>query len=249
MTGRSDRCIKVGLGAVPGGGGGLLPQRGGHQARGLLPQSRRAFPASSAPRGLTATLCKAVWNRVLEIEAVPGLVLSWVPLRRRSCAHAAAAYGRPAVERVRCGGAAGEAKLVVQGALLGERQNASVVVTEFPMAMLQPMFRAVPALQHAAPAVPTAAPSAPAGPAAAFLNNLTLPFLKSVLLLDGAPRHAAPPVPCRSPRIAPGPGAGCMAQACGVEGQRGRGKGRGVQHEQLRQQPSEWPAVRARHPG
>ena len=73
---------------------------------------------------------------------------------------------------------AGEAKLVVQGALLGAQQDASVLVTDFPMAMLQPMFRAVPALQHAAPAVGSGSPSAPGGPAAAFLNSLTLPVLK-----------------------------------------------------------------------
>lgn len=64
---------------------------------------------------------------------------------------------------------------MVQGALLGAQQNASVLLTDFPMAMLQPMFRAVPALQHMAPAVGSGGPSPPG---AAFLNNLTLPFLK-----------------------------------------------------------------------
>lgn len=71
---------------------------------------------------------------------------------------------------------AGEAKLVIQGDLLGTEQNARVLVTDFPMAMLQPIFRAVPALQHAAPAVTTSGPPPPVNPAAALLNSLTQPF-------------------------------------------------------------------------
>ena len=216
-----DFSLKAGAHAL------LVPRR-------AAPQQPSAKPA--------ATVC-------IRSRRSQGFVSSRVPpLRmRRRCG---AALTGPLV----CGAAAGEAKLVVQGALLGERQNASVVVTEFPMAMLQPMFRAVPALQHAAPAVGTAAPSAPAGPAAAFLNNLTLPFLKSVLLPDRAPAPCCPPcvLPvryCCNPRPAPGPGAGLGAQARGVEGQRGRWEGGGVQHEQLHQQPSERAAVRAGHPG
>ncbi len=46
---------------------------------------------------------------------------------------------------------------------------------DFPMAMLQPIFRAVPALQHAAPAV--AAPAS-SPPAADLLSRLGIPFLK-----------------------------------------------------------------------
>ena len=47
----------------------------------------------------------------------------------------------------------GEAKLLVQGNLLGAAQDASIILTDFPVAILQPMFRALPALEHAAPAV------------------------------------------------------------------------------------------------
>ena len=50
----------------------------------------------------------------------------------------------------------GEAVLAVQGALLGARQDASVLLTDFPVALLQPVLRALPALEHAAPAVPPA---------------------------------------------------------------------------------------------
>ncbi len=47
----------------------------------------------------------------------------------------------------------GEAKLLVRGNLLGAAQDASIILTDFPVAILQPMFRALPALEHAAPAV------------------------------------------------------------------------------------------------
>ena len=47
----------------------------------------------------------------------------------------------------------GEAKLLVRGNLLGAAQDASVILTDFPVAILQPIFRALPALEHAAPAV------------------------------------------------------------------------------------------------
>lgn len=49
---------------------------------------------------------------------------------------------------------AGDAKLLVRGSLLGEHQDAQVLLTDFPIAKLRPIFRAIPALQHAAPAVP-----------------------------------------------------------------------------------------------
>ena len=41
----------------------------------------------------------------------------------------------------------------MQGRLLGQSQDATVLLSDFPMATLQPIFRAVPALQNAAPAV------------------------------------------------------------------------------------------------
>ena len=47
----------------------------------------------------------------------------------------------------------GEAKLLVRGNLLGAAQDASIILTDFPVAILQPVFRALPALEHAAPAV------------------------------------------------------------------------------------------------
>ena len=46
----------------------------------------------------------------------------------------------------------GEAKLLVRGTLLGAAQDASIILTDFPVAILQPLFRALPALEHAAPA-------------------------------------------------------------------------------------------------
>jgi hypothetical protein len=48
---------------------------------------------------------------------------------------------------------AGDAKLLVRGSLLGAAQDASIILTDFPVAILQPLFRALPALEHAAPAV------------------------------------------------------------------------------------------------
>lgn len=48
---------------------------------------------------------------------------------------------------------AGEAKLLVRGSLLGAVQDASIILTDFPVAVLQPLFRALPALEHAMPAV------------------------------------------------------------------------------------------------
>lgn len=54
---------------------------------------------------------------------------------------------------------AGDAKLLVRGSLLGERQDATVLLTDFPVATLRPFFRAVPALEHTSPAVAAASSS------------------------------------------------------------------------------------------
>ena len=59
---------------------------------------------------------------------------------------------------------AGEAQLTIHGSLLCEQQNAKVRLTDFPLATLRPLFRAVPALQRAAPAVPAQAPPPVASP-------------------------------------------------------------------------------------
>ena len=63
----------------------------------------------------------------------------------------------------------------MKGSLLGAQQDAVMKLDDFPMAMLQPIFRAVPALQHAAPAV--AAPGS-SPPAAELLTRMNIPFLK-----------------------------------------------------------------------
>ena len=46
-----------------------------------------------------------------------------------------------------CGG------LQVRGSVLGGRQDATLLLTDFPIALLQPVLRAMPGLQHAQPAV------------------------------------------------------------------------------------------------
>ncbi|KAK9840821.1 hypothetical protein WJX81_007219 [Elliptochloris bilobata] len=51
---------------------------------------------------------------------------------------------------------AGDAQLLIRGALLGAAQDATVLLTDFPVALLQPLFRAMPALAHAAPAASAA---------------------------------------------------------------------------------------------
>lgn len=56
---------------------------------------------------------------------------------------------------------AGAAKLAARGQLLGARQDASFLLTDFPVAVLQPLLRALPALEHAAPA---AGPTGARGP-------------------------------------------------------------------------------------
>lgn len=52
----------------------------------------------------------------------------------------------------------GDAKLLVRGSLLSEHQDASILITDFPVATLQPIFRAIPALQNTAPAAPARVP-------------------------------------------------------------------------------------------
>ena len=43
--------------------------------------------------------------------------------------------------------------LQVRGSVLGGRQDATLLLTDFPVALLQPVLRAMPGLQHAQPAV------------------------------------------------------------------------------------------------
>ena len=76
----------------------------------------------------------------------------------------------------------GEAKLLVRGNLLGAAQDASIILTDFPVAILQPMFRALPALEHAAPAV-----AASGEPSSCHWSLLWLPqthILKSLQSLN-----------------------------------------------------------------
>ncbi|CAL8466123.1 g5659 [Coccomyxa elongata] len=71
----------------------------------------------------------------------------------------------------------GEAKLLVRGSLLGAAQDASIILTDFPVAVLQPFFRALPALEHAMPAV--AASGGPGSSSAnGTLGGLAVPFLR-----------------------------------------------------------------------
>lgn len=53
---------------------------------------------------------------------------------------------------------AGDAKLLVRGSLLNDHQNATILLTDFPVTTLRPMFRAIPALKNAAPAVSSKVP-------------------------------------------------------------------------------------------
>ena len=70
----------------------------------------------------------------------------------------------------------GDAKLLVRGSLLSDHQDATFLLTDFPMTRLRPIFRAIPALKNAAPAVsanvpkPVASPL-PLGLLANVLNN------------------------------------------------------------------------------
>jgi hypothetical protein len=47
----------------------------------------------------------------------------------------------------------GQAQLSAKGLLGGQQQDASFSLTDFPAVLLQPLFSALPALQHAAPAL------------------------------------------------------------------------------------------------
>ena len=58
----------------------------------------------------------------------------------------------------------GEAKLLVRGSLFSEHQDANILLTDFPLSTLQPLFRAVPALHHMAPAVTSTAPEPVSSP-------------------------------------------------------------------------------------
>lgn len=48
---------------------------------------------------------------------------------------------------------AGDAILLIEGKLLTADQDTSILLTDFPIALLHPLFKSVPALQNAAPAV------------------------------------------------------------------------------------------------
>jgi hypothetical protein len=62
---------------------------------------------------------------------------------------------------------AGDAKLLVRGTLGGAgAQDATVLLTDFPVARLRPLFRAAPALRRAAPAAAGAPPGPAPSPAA-----------------------------------------------------------------------------------
>lgn len=59
---------------------------------------------------------------------------------------------------------AGDAKLLVRGSFFNENQDATLLLTDFPVSSLQPIFQAIPALQHASPAVSAHAPDPIASP-------------------------------------------------------------------------------------
>ena len=80
----------------------------------------------------------------------------------------------------------GEAKLLVRGNLLGAAQDASIILTDFPVAILQPVFRALPALEHAAPAV---AASGDMCCLARLASALALPRLERCWLLESPSHH------------------------------------------------------------
>jgi hypothetical protein len=58
---------------------------------------------------------------------------------------------------------AGPARLVASGSLLGPRQDAQLALTDFPAEMLQPLYRALPALQVRPPRPPLGALGLAAG--------------------------------------------------------------------------------------
>lgn len=59
---------------------------------------------------------------------------------------------------------AGDAKLLIRGSLLNENQDATLLLTDFPVSTLRPVFQAIPALQHASPAVSAHEPEPIASP-------------------------------------------------------------------------------------
>lgn len=58
----------------------------------------------------------------------------------------------------------GDAKLLIRGSLLNDNQDASLLLTDFPVSTLQPIFQAIPALRNASPAVPARDPEPLASP-------------------------------------------------------------------------------------
>lgn len=77
---------------------------------------------------------------------------------------------------------AGGAQLALRGSLLGPRQDATLVVTDFPAATLHPLYRALPALQYAAPAAAGPRPPLPraAGNALAAVMQRLEPTLNAI---------------------------------------------------------------------
>lgn len=59
---------------------------------------------------------------------------------------------------------AGDAKLLVRGSFMNENQDATLLLTDFPVTTLRPVFQAIPALQYASPAVTARAPEPTASP-------------------------------------------------------------------------------------
>ena len=73
---------------------------------------------------------------------------------------------------------AGDAKLLVRGSFLNDNQDATLLLTDFPVTTLRPVFEAVPALQHTAPAVSAHAPEPtplPLGIIASTINKMSGP--------------------------------------------------------------------------
>ena len=75
---------------------------------------------------------------------------------------------------------AGDAKLLVRGNLLGARQKATLLLTDFPLAVLQPVYRAMPALRHAAPAVGASPPAGgvPNSKDSNPFSGISMPFVR-----------------------------------------------------------------------
>ncbi|KAF8055821.1 TIC236 [Scenedesmus sp. PABB004] len=69
----------------------------------------------------------------------------------------------------------GGATLHARGCLLGQAQDASFALTDFPAVLLQPLFAALPALQHAAPALDARAAAGGRPPHERGMGGLLLP--------------------------------------------------------------------------